>query len=37
MKFLGTCNFRLRKNRKKIKELRKLRTSIFKRLDDMLD
>ena len=37
MKFLGTCNFRLRRNRKKIKELRKLRTSIFKRLDDMLD
>ena len=37
MKFLGTCNFRLRKNRKKIKELRKLRYSIFKRLDDMLD
>ena len=37
MKFLGTCNFRLRKNRKKIKELRKLRKSIFKRLDDMLD
>ena len=37
MKFLGTCNFRLRKNRKKIKEIRKLRKSIFNRLDDMLD
>ena len=37
MKFVGTCNFRLRKNRKKIKEIRKLRKSIFNRLDNMLD
>ena len=37
MKFLGTCNFRLRRNRKKVRDLRKLRKSIFKRLDDMLD
>ena len=37
MKFLGTCNFRLRKNRRKIKEIRKLRKSIFARLDNMLD
>lgn len=37
MKFLGTCNFRLRKNRRKIKEIRKLRKSIFERLDSMLD
>ena len=37
MKFLGTCNFRLRKNRRKIKEIRKLRKSIFDRLDSMLD
>ena len=37
MKFLGTCNFRLRKNRRKIKEIRKLRKSIFDRLDNMLD
>ena len=37
MQFLGTCNFRLRKNRRKIKEIRKLRKSIFERLDSMLD
>ena len=37
MKFVGTCNFRLRKNRRKIKEIRKLRKSIFNRLDNMLD
>ena len=36
MKFLGTWNFRAPKNRKKVKELRKLRKSIFKRLDDMI-
>ena len=36
MKFLGTCNFRLRKNRNKIKELRSLRKSIFTRLDKIL-
>lgn len=37
MKFIGTCNFVAPKNRKKIRELRKLRKSIFKRLDDLLD
>jgi len=36
MKFVGTCNFRLRKNRKKIKEIRKLRKSIFNRLDNLI-
>ena len=36
-KFIGTCNFRMRRNRRKIKELRKIRSSIFKRLDDMLE
>ena len=36
MKFIGTCNFIAPRNRKKIKELRKLRTSIFNRLDEML-
>jgi hypothetical protein len=36
MKFIGTCNFIAPGNRKKIKELRKLRTSIFNRLDEML-
>ena len=36
MKFVGTCNFTYPKNRKKIKELRKLRYSIFKRLDAMI-
>ena len=36
MKFIGTWNFRAPKNRKKVKELRKLRKSIFKRLDDMI-
>ena len=35
MKFVGTCNFVARKNRKKKRELRKLRRSIFKRLDDI--
>ena len=37
MKFIGTWNFTSPKNRKKISELRKLRTSIFHRLDDMLE
>ena len=37
MKFLGTCNFRMRRNRNKINELRKVRKSVFKRLDDMLE
>ena len=37
MKFVGTCNFDLPKNRKKIRELRKLRKSIFSRLDKMID
>ncbi len=36
MKFIGSYNFIARKNRKKVKELRKFRHSIFKRLDDML-
>lgn len=37
MKFVGTCNFVLPKNRKKVRELRKLRKSIFSRLDKMID
>ena len=36
MKFIGTCNFIAPKNRKKIRELRKLRISIFRRLDDLI-
>ena len=36
MKFVGTWNFISPKNRKKIRELRKLRKSIFKRLDDII-
>jgi hypothetical protein len=36
MKFLGTCNFIAPKNKKKIRELRKLRLSIFRRLDDFI-
>ena len=36
MKFVGTCNFTARKNRTKVRELRKLRRSIFKRLDAIL-
>ena len=36
MKFIGTCNFVAPKNRKKIRELRKLRISIFRRLDDLI-
>lgn len=36
MKFVGTCNFTAPGNRKKIRELRKLRLSIFRRLDDMI-
>lgn len=36
MKFIGTCNFIAPKNKKKIRELRKLRLSIFRRLDDMI-
>jgi hypothetical protein len=37
MKFVGTCNFISPKNKKKIRELRKLRISIFRRLDDMIN
>ena len=37
MKFIGSYNFIARKNRKQIKRLRKLRSSIFRRLDDLLD
>ena len=36
MKFVGTCRFIAKKNRKKIAELRKLRSSIFERLDNIL-
>lgn len=36
MKFVGACNFVRRKNRAKVKELKKLRKSIFKRLDEIL-
>ena len=36
MKFVGTCNFLLPKNKAKIKELRKLRTDVFARLDSMI-
>ena len=36
MKFVGTCNFTARKNRAKVRELRKLRRSIFKRLDAII-
>ena len=36
MKFVGTCNFVAPRNRKKIRELRKLRKSIFSRLDKIL-
>ena len=33
MKFIGTCNFVAPKNKYKVKELRKLRSSIFSRLE----
>ena len=36
MKFVGTWNFISPKNKKKIKELRKLRKSIFSRLDKVI-
>ena len=36
LKFIGSCNFVARKNRTKVKELKKLRNSIFERLDNML-
>ena len=36
MKFVGTCNFAAPKNRKKVKELKKLRKSIFKRLNGVI-
>ncbi len=36
MKFIGTCNFISPKNKRKIAELRKLRNSIFNRLDNIL-
>lgn len=36
MKFVGTCNFISPKNRKKVRELRKLRKSIFARLDTLI-
>lgn len=36
MKFVGTCNFTARKNRAKVKELRKIRKSIFGRLDAII-
>ena len=36
MKFIGTCNFVAKRNRKKVNWLRKLRTSVFSRLDKIL-
>ena len=36
-KFVGSCNFVRRKNRAKINELRALRTSIYERLDAILE
>lgn len=36
MKFLGTCRFVARRNRKKVKEIYKLRLNIFSRLDALL-
>ena len=36
MKFVGTCNFEALRNRAKVKELRKLRKSIFKRLNGII-
>ena len=36
IKFVGSCQFVRRKNRAKIAELRKLRTSIYERLDAIL-
>jgi hypothetical protein len=36
-KFVGTINFVRRKNRKDVRELKKLRRSIFGRLDNLLD
>ena len=36
MKFIGTCNFIEPRNKAKVKELRKLRGSIFRRLDEMI-
>ena len=36
IKFVGSCQFVCRKNRAKIAELRKLRTSIYERLDAIL-
>ena len=36
IKFIGTCNFIAPKNRKKVRELRKLRYSIFKRLNELI-
>ena len=36
MKFKGTCNFIAKKNREKVNALRKLRTSVFSRLDKIL-
>ena len=35
-KFCGTCNFVRKKNRKAVRQLRELRKSIFKRLDNIL-
>ena len=36
MKFIGTCNFTARKNRAKVRELKKLRRSIFSRLNGII-
>ena len=37
LKFVGTCNFAARKNKKKVRELRLLRRSIFSRIDKLID
>ena len=37
MKFIGTCNFISPKNKEKVKELRKLRSGIFNRLDTLIN
>ena len=36
MRFVGACNFAKRKNKKEIKELRRLRYNLFKELDSIL-
>ena len=36
MKFVGTCNFIAPRNKSKIRELRELRTNIYRRIDEMI-